>query len=59
MAQLIKQTLDLGSGQELTVPEVEPHVGLCGDSAEPAWVSLSPSLTVPPPGSLSLSKINK
>ena len=40
--------------------EFEPHIGLHGDSAEPAWDSLSPSLSAPPPLALSVSlKINK
>ena len=34
-------TLDFGSGHDLTVPEVEAHVGLLADSVEPAWNSLS------------------
>ena len=40
--------------------EFEPCIGLCADSMEPAWDSLSPSLSSPPLLSLSLSlKINK
>ena len=58
VAQLVKrQTLDFSSGPDLRVHGFEPHVGLCADSMEPAWDSLSP----PPPTcarSLSL-KINK
>ena len=30
------QTLDFGSGHDLTVREFEPHDGLCADSGEPA-----------------------
>ena len=48
--------LDFGSGYDLIVCEPKPHIGLCADSMEPAWHSLSPSLSVPP--LLSLSKIN-
>ena len=49
MAQSVKHlTLDLGSGHDLTVREMEPHVGLCADSVEPAWISLSPLLSAPP-----------
>ena len=45
MAQLVKRlTLDFGSGHDLTVHGFEPRVGLCADSAEPAWESLSLSL---------------
>ena len=39
--------LDLGSGHDLTVHEIEPHIRLCADGAEPAWNSLSPSLSAP------------
>ena len=54
-------TLDFSSGHDLMNGEIEPCVGLCADSAEPAWDSLSPSLSVPPllMCSLSLSKISK
>ena len=53
-------TLGFGSGHDLTVHEFEPCVGLCADSEEPAWDSLSLLLSVPllHPFSLSL-KINK
>ena len=45
-AQLVKHlTLDFGSGHGLCVREFEPHVGVPADSAEPAWDSLSPSLS--------------
>ena len=47
MAQSVEQlTLGFGSGHDLTVCECEPLVGLCADSVEPAWDSLSPSLSV-------------
>ena len=62
MAQLVKHlTLDFGSGHALMVCEVQPRLGRCSDSAEPAWDSLSPSLKpLPCLCSLSLSvKINK
>ena len=61
MTQLVEgPTLDFGSGHDLTVPEIEPCIGLHADSAEPAWDSLSPLLFAPPPLSLSVSlKINK
>ena len=52
-------TLDFGSGHDLMVHGIELH-GLCGDSLEPVWDSLSPSLSAPnpppPPHSLSVSK---
>ena len=49
MAQLVKcAALDFSSGHDLTVNELEPHVGLCADSVELAWNSLSPSLSAPP-----------
>ena len=41
-------TPGFGSGQDLMVPKTELCVGLCADSAEPAWDSLSPSLSAPP-----------
>ena len=57
-------TLDFSSGHDLVVGEIEPLVGLCPDSVEPAWDSLSPSLSLSLPcahaRALSLSfKINK
>ena len=56
MAQSGKHlSLDLGSAHALTVRGIEPHVGLHDDSTEPAWDSLSPSLSAPLP--LSQSKI--
>ena len=49
VAQSVKRlTLDFGSGHDLTVCEIESHVGLCTDSVEPAWGLLSPSLSAPP-----------
>ena len=38
-------TLGFSSGRDLTVREIEPHVGLCVDGAEPAWDSLSVPLS--------------
>ena len=50
VAQLVKYlTLDFGSGHDPMFPEFEPHVRLCADSAEPAWDSLSPHLSLPLP----------
>ena len=34
-------TLDFSSGHDRMVLEIEPHIGLCTNSAEPAWDSLS------------------
>ena len=48
-------TRAFSSGRDLTVCGTEPRVGLCTDSTEPAWDSLSPSLSAPTPLSLSLS----
>ena len=64
MAQSVERlTLDLGSGRDLTVCEFEPpppHRQVHADSAEPAWDSLSPSLSLPLARSCLLSlKINK
>ena len=40
---------DFGSGHDLTVHELEPHVGLRAHSSEPgASDSVSPSLSAPP-----------
>ena len=42
MSQLVKhQTVDFGSGHDLMVHEIKPYVGLCPNSMEPAWDSLS------------------
>ena len=54
-------TLDFGSGHDLTVQEIEPHVRLRAAMVESAWDSFSLSLC-PSPTSFSLSfslKINK
>ena len=60
MAQSVKRpTLDFGSGHDLTVRECEPCMGLCTDSTEPAWDSLSSSLSAPPLLALSVSLSNK
>ena len=61
MAQSVKHlTLDLSAGHDHMVRETEPSVGLCTDSAEPAWDSLPPPLSAPPLLVLFLSlKINK
>ena len=60
VAQSLKRlTLDFGSGHDLTVRGFEAHVGLCTDSTESAWESLSPSLSACPPLMFSLSQINK
>ena len=65
VVELVKQlTPDFGSGYDLTVRDIKPHIRLCADSAELTWDSLFPSLCAPPllvhmlPPSLSL-KINK
>ena len=42
MAQSVEHpTLDYGSGHELTVLEIEPHIGLCPESTELARDSCS------------------
>ena len=61
-AQSVKHlTLDFGSGHDLAVGEIEPQIVLCTHSAEPAWYSLSPSLSLcsSPAGTCSLSLKNK
>ena len=59
MAQLVKHpALDFSAGHDLMVREMEPCVGLCAKSMEPAWDSLF--LSLPPLLVFSLSlKINK
>ena len=48
MAQSVKcQALDFSSGHDVMVLNFKPCVGLCVDSAEPTWGSLSPSLPLP------------
>ena len=38
MAQLVKcQTLDFGSGHDLTVCEFKPHIRFFADRVETAW----------------------
>ena len=54
-------TLGFGSGHDFVLCEFEPCMGLCTDSTEPTWDSLSPSLPLchSPARAHSLSKINK
>ena len=49
-------TFDFGPGHDLTVHEIKPHIRLCADSNEPAWDSLSLSLSAPPLLTLSVSQ---
>ena len=51
-------TLDFGLGHDLMAPGIEPCLGVCADSVEPAWDSLSPSLFLCPSLAFSLS-LNK
>ena len=63
VAQSVKpRTLGFGSGHDLMVLWVWPHDGLCADSGETVWDSLSPSLSASPPTPCTVSvslKINK
>ena len=61
MAQSVKHpTLGFRAGRDVMVHEIEPRVGLCTSSTEPAWDSLSPSLSAPPLLELSVSlKVKK
>ena len=60
MAQSVKHpTLGFSSGHDLTVGEFEPCIGLRADNAEPAWDSLSPSLSSPAPHLLKINKLKK
>ena len=57
LAQPVKHpTLGFGSGYDLMVRDTEPRIKLRTDSVEPAWDSLSSSLSAPLPHSLSLPK---
>ena len=52
--------LSFGSGRDLEAHRFEPHVGLWAERVEPAWDSVSPSPSAPPPFVLSVSlKVNK
>ena len=56
VAQLIEhQTLVFCLGHDLTVCEIKPCIGLCADSTEPAWDSLSVPLSLCPCPAFSLS----
>ena len=57
LSRLKRLTIGFGSGHDLAVPGTEIRVRLCADSMEPAWESLSPSLSTP--ALLSLLEINK
>ena len=60
MAQAVEpSTLDFGSGHDLMVHGYEPRIGLSADTMQPAWDSLSPSLFLPLPCSLSFLKKKK
>ena len=63
MAQLVKcPALDFYSDHDFMVCGIQSQVGLCMDSEEPAWDSLSPSICPSLTHMLSLSltlKINK
>ena len=50
MAQSVKRpALGVSLGHDLMVCEIKPRVGLCTDSVEPAWESLSLNLSLPFP----------
>ena len=57
MGGSVTEASDFGSGQNLTVCKFKHHIGLSAVSAEPISDPLSPSLSAPPP--LSLSKTFK
>ena len=57
VAQSVKHsTLGFGSRHGPMVCGIETCVGLCADSMEPSWGSLSPFLSTPPLLTLSLDK---
>ena len=47
---------DFGSDHDLTIHEFKPSIGLCADSAEPAWDSVTLSLPLSHLLSLSQNK---
>ena len=50
MAQSVERPIpEFCSGHDLLVQGTEPCIGLYAESTEPAWDSLSPSLSAPPP----------
>ena len=56
VSQSVKHlTLGFGSGHDLMVYEFETRIRLCANSTEPAWDSVSPSLSAPSPLTLCLS----
>ena len=60
MAHSVKRlTLDFGSGHDLMVHEFKSCVGLGTDSAEPAWDSLSPPLSLPPLAHMFVPSLSK
>ena len=59
VAQLVKHSaLGFSSDHDLTVCEIKPRTGLCADNVEPAQDSLSPSLSAPPPLSLTCAHVH-
>ena len=57
VAQSVKhRTLDLDSGHDLTVCELEPHIGFCAGSTKTTWDSLSLCLCPSPARARSLSQ---
>ena len=55
---LSREVSEFGSGHDLMICGLDPHIGPHADSVEPAWDSVSPPLSLPLPHSPSL-KINK
>ena len=49
-------TLGFSSGHDCTVPGIDTRIELCAAGVEPAWDSLFPSLSAPPPFMLSQNK---
>ena len=47
LSQLSAPTFGFSSGHDLSVCGFESCVGLCAESTEPAWGTLSPSLSLP------------
>ena len=48
VVQSVKRlTLEFGLGHDLMICGIEPHIGFCADSMQPAWDPLSLSLSLP------------
>ena len=56
---IYSSTKSRGAWVARSVKHLKPCVRLCADGVEPAWDSLSPSLSAPPPLALAQNKLKK